>query len=101
VATATDIVDVPDPGAAIEVGEKLTVKPVVEPPTGGVIVADKAIAESNPPEMAVVIFDVPLEPRPTESDVGEEAIVKLGVGTVKPIVAVCVMPPPAPVMVIV
>ena len=48
------IVDDPEPGAAIEVGLKLTVTPLGWPE------ADKAIAALNPPEMAVAIFDVPL-----------------------------------------
>jgi len=102
VATATDIVDVPAPGAAIEVGLKLTVRPFAEPPTGGVIVADNVIAASNGPEMAVVIFDVPLEPRSTVSEVGEADIAKFGGAvTVKVTFVVLVTPPPVPVTVIV
>ena len=40
--------DVPEPGAAMEAGLKLTVTPVGWP------VADKAMAESKPPETVVV-----------------------------------------------
>lgn len=84
-ATAMDIVDDPDPGAAMEVGLKLTVTPVGWP------VADSAIAELNPPETAVVIFDVPLEPRATEIDLGEAEMVKFGGAvTVKVTLVVCV-----------
>jgi hypothetical protein len=49
--------DVPDPGAAIVAGLKLTVTPVA--PMGRTV-ADSAIAELNEPEMAVVIVDLPL-----------------------------------------
>lgn len=72
-ATAKDIVDVPDPGAAIEVGLKLTVTPVGAPE------AVKAIAESNPPNTAVVIVDEPLPPCATDTEPGEAEMVKLGV----------------------
>lgn len=66
------IVEVPEPGAAMDVGLKLTVTPVGWPP------AVNPIAELNPPEMAVVIVDVPLLPCTTETDVGEAEMVKLG-----------------------
>lgn len=46
--TVRSISDVPEPGAAMEAGLKLTVTPVGWP------VADKAMAESNPPETAAV-----------------------------------------------
>ena len=82
-ATAIDIVDDPDPGAAIEVGLKLTVTPLGWP------VADSPIAESNPPETVVAIVEVPLEPWATESEVGEGVTVKLGpTNTVKVTVVV-------------
>jgi len=71
-ATAKDIVDVPDPGAAIEVGLKVTVTPVGWPE------ADKAIAEVNPPKTLVVIVDEPLLPCATETEPGEAEMVKLG-----------------------
>jgi hypothetical protein len=65
------MVEVPEPGAAMEVGLKVTVTPVGWP------VADKAIAESKPFKTAVVIVDVPLLPRTTESEVGDAQTVKL------------------------
>lgn len=46
--TVRSISDVPEPGAAMEAGLKLTVTPVGWP------VADKAMAESKPPETAAV-----------------------------------------------
>ena len=49
-------VELPDPGAAMLVGLKLAVTPV------GMPLADKAIALSNPPEIAAVMVDVPLDP---------------------------------------
>ncbi len=91
-------VDVPEPGAAIDVGLKLTVTPDGWPD------ADKATAELKPPETVVVIFDVPLLPSATETELGEAEMVKLGVGaavTVSLTVDVCVTPPPVPVTVIV
>ena len=75
-ATVKVMVEVPEPGAAMDVGLKLTVTPVGWP------VADKAIAESKPPETAVVIVDVPLLPCTTETEVGEAEMVKLGVDDV-------------------
>jgi len=60
VATATDIMDDPDPGAAIVAGLKLTVTPLAEPPLGGVTAEDRLITELNEPEIAVEIFEVPL-----------------------------------------
>jgi len=71
-ATVMVIVEVPEPGAAVDEGLKLTVTPVGWP------VADKAIDESNPPETALVIVDVPLLPCTTETEAGEAETVKLG-----------------------
>ena len=65
------IVEEPDPGAGMGVGLKLTVTP------GGWPLADKLTAESKPPEMAVVIVEVPLLPCTTETVLGEAEIVKL------------------------
>jgi hypothetical protein len=48
-ATDKSISDVPEPGAAMEAGLKLTVTPVGWP------LAVKAIAESKPPETVVVM----------------------------------------------
>ena len=72
-ATASVAVDVPEPGAAMDDGLKLTVTPVGWP------LAVKAIAASNPPETAVVMVEVPLLPTTTETDVGEAARVYAGV----------------------
>ena len=72
-ATARVAVDVPEPGAAMDAGLKETVTPVGWP------VADKATAESNPPETVVVMVEVPLFPTTTETDVGEAASVNAGV----------------------
>jgi hypothetical protein len=55
------------------VGLKVTVTPA------GCPEALKAIAESNPPETAVVIVEVPLLPTTTLTDVGEAARVNAGV----------------------
>jgi hypothetical protein len=54
VATAAAILDVPDPGAAIVTGLKVTVTPLGWPE------AESAIAELNEPVTAVVTVDVPL-----------------------------------------
>ena len=50
------MVEVPEPGAAIDAGVKLTVTP------DGCPVADKATAELNPPKMPTEIVDEPLLP---------------------------------------
>lgn len=78
------------------VGTKLAVTPV------GIPLADRAMALSNPPEMAAVMVDVPLDPGATVRDVGLGVSVKLGVlpvETVSDTVVVWVIPPPVPVMV--
>jgi hypothetical protein len=72
-ATASVAVDVPEPGAAMDVGLKVTVTPVGAPEDV------KAIAELNPPETAVVMVEVPLEPTTTETEVGEAVSVNAGV----------------------
>jgi hypothetical protein len=71
-ATAIVMVDVPEPGAAMDVGLKLTVTPVGWP------LAVKATAALNPPETALVIVDVPLLPCTTETEVGEAEMLKAG-----------------------
>jgi len=88
--------DVPDP--VMEVGLKIPVTPVGTP------VADKATAESKPPETAMVTTAKPLWPRARDPEVGETAMVKaptVGPVTVSDTVAVCVTPPPVPVIVMV
>ena len=72
-ATVKVAVDVPEPGAAMDVGLKLTVTPVGWP------LAVSAIAELKPPETAVVMVEVPLLPRTTETAVGEAEMLNAGV----------------------
>ena len=93
--TVTVILDVPEPGAAMDVGAKLTVTP------DGWPVADSATAELNPPEMAVVIVDAPDWPCATVIELGEAEIVNVGTVTVSDTVVVLVCPPPVPVTVMV
>ena len=69
-ANARVMVAVPLPGAAMELGLKLAVAPVGWP------VALKATAASKPPEMVVVMIEVPLLPCTIETEVGEAEIVK-------------------------
>src|SRR5208282_1417053 len=71
-ATAMLMVELPEPGAAIDVGLKLTVTPAGWP------VAERATAELKPPETAVVIVDVSLPPWTTETEAGEADKVKFG-----------------------
>ena len=52
-----DTLDVPDPGAAIDVGLSVTVTPA------GCPEAVSAMDESNPPEMLEVTVDDPLAPQ--------------------------------------
>ena len=96
--TAIVIVDVPLPGAAIDVGAKVTVVPVGAP------VDERATALLKPPETVVVMVDVPFAPWTTETEVGAAEIAKLGVVagvTVRLTVVGCVVVPPVPVTVIV
>lgn len=66
------IVEVPEPGAAMDVGLKATVTPL------GCPAADKATAALNPPETAVVIVDAMLLPWGTETEPGEAEMLKSG-----------------------
>jgi hypothetical protein len=66
------MVDVPEPGAAMDVGLKLTVTPAGWP------LAVKATAEEKPPETVVVIVEVPLLPCTTETEVGEAETLRPG-----------------------
>src|SRR4051794_28788124 len=62
------------------------------------------MAELKPPETAVVIVELPAAPLAIETELGDAAMVKLGVGTlvtVRLTVVVWVTLPPVPVMVIV
>jgi hypothetical protein len=90
--TLTVIVDVPEPGAAMELGLKVTVM-LLPPPE-----ADKPIEELKPPETAVVIVDLPDVLRGTLMEAGEALMVKLGFVpvTVSVTVVVCVVLPEVP-----
>jgi hypothetical protein len=72
-ATARVIVDVPEPGAAMDAELKLTVTPVGAPDVV------RATADSNPPETAVVIVEVPLLPTVTETEAGDAEMARAGV----------------------
>lgn len=76
-----DMVELPDPGAAIDVGLNVTVTPVGWP------LAVKAIAASKPPDTAVVIVELPLLPCTTETELGDAEMLKLGVGEDPPVSA--------------
>ena len=76
-ATARVMVNVPEPGAAMEVGLKLTVTPE------GCPLAESAMAELKPPETAVVTVHEPLLPATTETEVGEADIVNAAAVTVR------------------
>lgn len=89
-------VELPLPGAAIEAALKLAVTPVGNPE------ADSATAELNPPLTFVVIVELPDVPCARDRLEGEATMVKSGdwaAFTVSDSVAVCVTPPPVPVMV--
>lgn len=66
------MVDEPEPGAGIELGLKLTVTRLGSP------LADKAMAELKPPEIVVVMVELPEFPGLIVSDVGDALMVKLG-----------------------
>ena len=94
--TFTVIVDVPDPGAAMELGVKVTVWAFPCPE------ADNVIAELKLPVTAVVIAAVPDALLVTEIEVGAAVTVKRAGAvavTVSEIVAVCVRLPSVPVIV--
>jgi hypothetical protein len=96
-ATARVKVDVPEPGAAMDVELKLAVTPVGAPD------AARVMAELKPPDTAVVMVETPLLPCRAETAVGEAVSVKAGLAaavTVSEIVADSVKPPPVPVTVI-
>jgi hypothetical protein len=91
---------VEDPGAAIDTGLNVAVVPLGSP------VALRAIAELKPPELTVEIVGVnvlfPLAPGGMVNEFGEAVIVNAPTGvTVRETVAVCVVPPLVPVIVIV
>ena len=94
----TFIVEVPEPGAAIDVGVKVMVSRLSCPD------AERVMGELKLPEATVVIVTLPELPFTIYSDVGEAESVKAAGDeevTVSEIVAVCVIPPPTPLMVMV
>src|SRR5208282_1225348 len=98
-ATVIVIFDVPEPGAPMDVGLKLTFTP------DGCPDADKAIAESKLPERVVVIVEVPELPQVTVSETGDALMLKspalAAAVTVRLTVVVRTSPPPVPVIVMV
>ena len=71
-ATVKVIVELPEPGAAMDEGLKLTVTPAGWP------LAVKATAESKPPETVIVIVEVPLLPCTTLTEAGEAEMANEG-----------------------
>lgn len=95
-ATAIVITECPEPGAAMDLGLKVTVTPLPSPD------ADKEIAESKPPETAVVILTEAEAPASRPTVVGDAVMVKLAADvTVRVTVVVSTMLPEVPVTVIV
>ena len=92
----TVMVELPEPGAGIVCGLKLTLVPL------GIPVADRVTALLKPFLMVVLMAEVAWCPARMVSEGGVAVSVKLGwVGaiTVIVIVAVCLIPPPLAVMV--
>ncbi len=101
--TVISIVDVPDPGAAIEGGLKITVTLCGNPD------ADRAMAELKPLPAVVVIVELLEFAQAKLNELGDAPMAKSPVPppppppvvvTVKVTVVVCVIPPPVPVTVI-
>lgn len=86
------MVEVPEPGAAMGLGLKATVR-LPSP------LSDNVIAELKPSETAVVIVDVPDAPRARVSEVGDALRVKVGfvLVTVRLTVVVSTVLPEVPV----
>ena len=92
--TAIVILEVPEPGAGIGLGLKLTVVPEGTP------LADRLMALLKPPLTVVVMVELPWTPCATLTEVGAALMVKLGgVVTVSVTLVVCWIPPPLPVTV--
>jgi hypothetical protein len=87
-------VELPAPGAAIDVGLNAAVVPVGSPD------ALRATAELKPLETVVVMVLVPDLPCRTDTDVGDAEMLNDAAETVRVTVAVCVTPPLAPLTVI-
>ena len=91
------MLEVPDPGAGIVVGLKVTVVPV------GVPLAERDTALLNPPAPTVVIADEPCVPCNSVRAAGNADTVRVcccDVVTVRLTVVCCCMPPPEPVTMI-
>ena len=73
-ATVIVMVELPEPGAAMEFGVKATVTP------NGWPVADKETDELNPPVTVLVMVEVPWLPCATETEVGEADRLNPGAG---------------------
>jgi hypothetical protein len=93
-STVNVAVEVPLPGAAIDAGLKPTVTPAGAP------LAERLTAALNPFNAVVVTVEVPELPWPTLTGEEAEMLKSAGGVTVRFTVAVCVIPPPMPVMVI-
>ena len=91
----TVMTEVPEPGAGIEVGLKVTVMPVPAPEDF------RAIAALKPPETFVVIVEAPELPRAMVRVVGDAEMVKAAEVTVSDTVVFSVVVPEVPVTVIV
>ena len=91
------MVELPEPGAAMELGLKVTVSPLPSPE------ADKLIAELKPPETAVVIVEVAELFLPRVTELGDALTVKFGETpvTFNETVVVSVVLPEVPVTVMV
>src|ERR1035437_3576172 len=72
--TAMDIVEVPEPGAAMDDGLKATVTPLGWP------LAERAMAELKPPPTIEVMVELPLLPWRTETEPGEAETENDGTG---------------------
>jgi len=68
----TVMVEEPDPGAAMELGLKVIVRPLPSPE------AEREMAELKPPETAVVTVEAPEDLLATVMEPGEADRVKLG-----------------------
>jgi hypothetical protein len=103
-ATLTVMVEVPEPGAAMELGLKVTLSALgrtMKPDGAPEKVSPRLIAELKPPEIVVVIVEVPELPLATLMDEGDALMVKLALVpvTVRDTVVVSVVLPEVPVTV--
>ena len=93
-ATVTVMLELPEPGAEMVAGLKLTVTPEGMPD------AESAIELLKPFSAVVVIVEDPWLPSATDNDEGDAEILKVGDPvTVSVTVVLCCTPPPLPVTV--